>query len=116
MSIKFLNLTIKSRRKNLGITQGQMAMRLGITRQAYNRIENGETMLISNKLPEIAKLLGMSEDGLLFESLKDFADKRELYGEVCKDCLQMYDRIKYLEKLVQEQSDYIDTLKKARQL
>lgn len=114
MSIKFLNLTIKSLRKNLGITQRQMAMRMGITRQAYNRIENGETKLVSSKLPEIAKLFGMSEDSLLFASLRDFADKREFYGEICQDCLQMYGRIKYLEKLVQEQSDYIDTLKKIK--
>ena len=114
MSIKFLNLTIKSRRKSLGITQGQMAMRLGITRQAYNRIENGETRLVTSKLPEISKLLGMSEDGLFFESLKEFADKREFYGGVCRECLQMYERIKYLEKLVKEQSDHIETLKNAK--
>ena len=47
---------IESIRKELGYTQAQMAEQLGLTRNAYRRIEKGNTKIINEVIPKIAAL------------------------------------------------------------
>lgn len=54
-------------RKNRGMTQTEVAEALGVSFQAVSLWERGETNPDLEKLPEIARLLGVSTDWLLME-------------------------------------------------
>jgi transcriptional regulator with XRE-family HTH domain len=54
---------IEKIRKLRDITQGDLALKLGITRQAVSKIEQSET-IDDEKLDQIAKVLGVSADGI----------------------------------------------------
>jgi transcriptional regulator with XRE-family HTH domain len=48
---------IKARRKELGITQAEIAERLNISTAAYNKCENGNQRFTVDMLPILAKVL-----------------------------------------------------------
>ena len=56
---------IKKYRKNLGLTQEEMAARLGVTAPAVNKWEKGNTLPDVALLAPIARLLGITTDELL---------------------------------------------------
>ena len=60
---------IRKYRKELGLTQEEMATSLGVTTPAVNKWENENTLPDINLLAPIARLLGISTDELL--SFKD---------------------------------------------
>lgn len=51
---------IEGIRKELGLSQQSMAEKLGITRNAYRRIEKGQTRIFSDVIPRLADLSGRS--------------------------------------------------------
>lgn len=54
-------------RKKTGLTQAEVAAKLGVTDAAVCQWEKGETMPNGKRLPEIAKLYGCTVDELLEE-------------------------------------------------
>ena len=60
---------IASARKNLGITQQEMADRLSVTRQTVSRWEAGSVLPDIDKLPDIASMLSVSCDYLLMDDI-----------------------------------------------
>ena len=56
---------IRKYRKEMGITQEEMAARLGVTTPAVNKWENGNTLPDIGLVAPIARLLGISTDELL---------------------------------------------------
>ncbi len=57
---------IKRQRRTLGLTQEYMAAILEISANSYREIENGPTTLINPRLYEIAKILNIPLDYLIF--------------------------------------------------
>lgn len=51
---------IKEARKNLGLTQAQMANKLLMTQQQYSRFENGVFELNYEQILKISKILNLS--------------------------------------------------------
>jgi transcriptional regulator with XRE-family HTH domain len=69
---------IKERRKQLGITQNQLAEALHCTPQAISKYENGKTDIFSGLLGDLAKILEVDLDSLVEcknEKHNDFAEK-----------------------------------------
>ena len=60
-----IGTVIKNHRKNLGLTQEEMANRLGVTAPAVNKWENNNTLPDITLLAPIARLLGITVDELL---------------------------------------------------
>jgi len=56
---------IRNFRKNLQVTQSEMADRLGISRTAYRNLENGETRLLNENLGRIAEILNVGTEELV---------------------------------------------------
>ena len=56
---------IAARRKTLGITQGELGDRLGVTYQAVSKWERGETLPDVGLLPDLAGILRTTVDSLL---------------------------------------------------
>ena len=57
-----------SLRKLNGYSQGQVAEKIGITRQAYAKWENGSTVPDIDKVSQLAKVYGISIDSLMSEN------------------------------------------------
>ena len=74
---------IKKYRKNIGLTQEEMANRLGVTTPAVNKWENGNSNPDIELLAPIARLLNISLDTLLsfHEKLTD-AEIEEIIMEM----------------------------------
>jgi transcriptional regulator with XRE-family HTH domain len=60
-----LGKRIMQHRKNIGMTQDQLAERLGVTAQAVSKWENDLSCPDINTLPKLAELFGTSTDALL---------------------------------------------------
>ena len=52
-----IKANIRAIRESKGLTQEQMALRLGMNRQNYWTLENGKTQLVSERLFDIANAL-----------------------------------------------------------
>lgn len=73
---------IKKIRRIRGLTQNELAERLDYaTERQLQRIENGETACSVDKLMEIAQLLEVSTDFILFGSIKDKKGEYAKYFE-----------------------------------
>lgn len=70
MSYNTLGERIKYHRKRLGLTQEQLADRLGVSAQAVSKWENNQSCPDISILPEIADLFGISIDELLGKERK----------------------------------------------
>lgn len=65
MSYSTLGERIKYHRKRLGLTQEQLADRLGVSAQAVSKWENNQSCPDISILPELAELFGITVDELL---------------------------------------------------
>lgn len=69
---------IKAVRKSKGLTQVDMSEHLGLTKNNYGKVENGQVELTINRLYQIADILGVSVVSLLGESTGDTNSLEEL--------------------------------------
>lgn len=60
---------VRNRRKEIGITQDQIATKIGISLRFYQMIERGEKSLSLDTLIRLSKALGISIDYLVFGSV-----------------------------------------------
>jgi len=55
-----LGMNLKRLRKSSGLTQLEVAKRLGITQSAYAHYENGIRKMEAESIPKVAEILGVS--------------------------------------------------------
>lgn len=65
MDVSKVRRRIKARREELGLTQGQVAKRVGITQPTYRDLEQGRTSLNLERLGQIAEALEVSIQELI---------------------------------------------------
>lgn len=87
MSYNTLGERIKYHRKRLGLTQEQLADRLGVSAQAVSKWENNQSCPDISILPEIADLFGITVDELLGkeQNAADAVHEAEVVEETSKD-------------------------------
>lgn len=121
MNTELLKRNIRKQRKVMGMTQEELARRIGISRQAYNNIEHGRTRLVNKKLGKIADQLCVSVDRLLLgyepspdtDSLKrELSEKNEKLAYSERQCSEMQIRLDGMKQLLSQQTSYIESLKK----
>lgn len=66
ISVEKICERIRIAREKKGISQGEMASRMGIDRSTYINFEHGRTQIISEYLPQFASLMDISEEELVF--------------------------------------------------
>ena len=95
LSKKEVGNRIKKLRVDNNLTQAQLAEKLYyVTERQLQRIENGETLCSTDKLVEVAQILGTTTDYLLFgdELLQELKGKLKVNGINGKDIvLPLYD-------------------------
>lgn len=128
-----VKLNIINRRKELKLTQAEMAERLGISRNAYRSIERGETRLISENIDRIASILDNTAEELVLgytpspENGKILNDLKEEFSSITRSKEMEYEnkinilslkissleaKITLLEDLVRTKDEIINMLKK----
>ncbi|MFA5848700.1 MAG: helix-turn-helix domain-containing protein [Bacteroidales bacterium] len=77
MENRLIKLKIQNLRKMLGYTQESMASKIGMSTNSYSQIERGKTLLVSNRLFDIAKALNTTPEELILGSApkEDLTDK-----------------------------------------
>lgn len=73
------------RRTERGLSQDEMARQLGVVRNTYRKIEKGDIRLISEHIPKIARIFGVSEEEIVLgykpvESSCELEDMRTDYN------------------------------------
>ncbi len=127
---------ITALRKKLGLTQQEMAEKMGISRNAYRRIESGETSLVNDYLPRIASILDRTADELVLgyappgnpgatlneiraRYLQEWKESERMYLDKIsglEETVRSYEaRIALLEDLVRTKDEIISMLKKEKQ-
>ena len=109
---------ITKKRKASGISQTEMADKLGLSRTAYRNIEKGDTRLISEKVEEIAGLLDITTEELVLgyrpseNSSHHFRDIEQEFEEERSAIVRKYEaEIKRLENTIDTLNSYITALK-----
>lgn len=67
MDNQTIKANIRAIRESKGLTQEQVAQRLGINRQSYWTLENGKTQLVSERLFDIANVLNTPLKKIIFD-------------------------------------------------
>lgn len=113
---------ILKQRKEAGLSQEEMAEKLGISRTAYRNIEAGKTRLISRHAESMASILGISTEELLFgccssSSADALSDIKARYDTKIKDMesdhteeeARLRSHIKFLEEYIASLKETIRT-------
>jgi transcriptional regulator with XRE-family HTH domain len=90
-----INEKIKSLRLKSGMTQEQLANRIGVSAQSISKWENGISMPDISLLPFIAEVFGVSIDDLfdltVDEKLKRIENRIEIESEFSPDVFKEYE-------------------------
>lgn len=109
---------ISQKRKASGISQTEMADKLGLSRTAYRNIEMGDTRLISDKVEDIARLLDVTAEELVLgykpseNMAMRFNDIEHEFEEERSAIIRQYEsEMKRLENTIDTLNSYITALK-----
>lgn len=103
---KVVGARIKKVRMGAGLTQCRLAEELDYTSERQlQRIESGETSCSVDKLMELAQILGVSTDYILFGQNKMYQSGWEKYMEAKSD-----KQIAYLGKILKAAAENLDLL------
>ena len=110
------------RRNEEGLSQHEMARRIGVVRNTYRSIEKGNLTLISAHVDEIAKVFGISTEelvlgyrpvngnGQLKELTRDFEDKkREISDRYEKTLARLNEKIAAQEKEIKDLREMLES-------
>lgn len=109
---------ISQKRKASGISQTEMADKLGLSRTAYRNIEMGDTRLISDKVEDIARLLDVTAEELVLgykpseNMAMRFNDIEHEFEEERSAIIRQYEsEMNRLENTIDTLNSYITALK-----
>ncbi len=128
-----IKLNIARRRSEEGLTQDDMARKLGMVRNSYRNIERGSSRLISEHIDEIAAILKTTPEELVLgytpskhdkvledEIIKTRGEVSEMKGKYEEMIAERDRRICYLETMIRDlrviiesKEEIIDLLKKS---
>lgn len=89
-------------RKNKGLKQKEMAVKLGITQVSYSQIETGKTELTFSRLEKIANILDLDLKSLLWPNEKNEADRLKF---LAFQALEIFESNRVLLKLFEYNTD-----------
>lgn len=59
-----LKLNLEAIRTNMGLTRSEMAEKLGVTADRYNRLANGESRMFATELIELHNISGVPYENI----------------------------------------------------
>lgn len=103
---------IRRIRKERGLTQEEMAHRLGISLTAYRDLEKGNTNIVNCNVIRLAHLLNTSTEELVlgYRPVRIPEENlREMTDEYTSRIVELEKEVEYLRKLVKSQEEIIET-------
>lgn len=92
---------IRRIRKRTGLTQEEMALRLGISLTAYRDLEKGATNIVNSNIPKIAEITGVTTEEVLgYSAMPDESKLHDVTAEYGIQMESLQTRINDLEKIV----------------
>ena len=73
---------VARKRRACGLTQAQMAERLGVEKESISRMESGKIMLNLERLQQFSQIFGCSVSELLSESSSEAVDQAHAIAEM----------------------------------
>lgn len=123
MDNKEIKWNIRQARKSLQMSQGELADKMGISRQAYVKLETGNTAIINHHISEMSEATGFPEEMILFgldrkeagyDEIKERQKWQDRLAEVRKDgekqIAELRNRLSLLEELHEQDAQLIDAL------
>lgn len=83
---------IKARREELGMSQGELAKKMGVSRQAISKAESHDGSITTAKLDKFAKYLDISSDFLLYGETSRIVDAPKTSEELSAEMMSRMDR------------------------
>lgn len=100
---------IRKIRKNKGLTQEDMAHRLGISLTAYRDLEKGATNIVNCNIPKFAEITGVTTEEVLgYSAIPDGARINDVTAEYGTRVENLQTRISDLEKIVASLEEIIE--------
>ena len=90
MELESIRARIRKKREEAGHTQSYMAGKLGISTNSYRGIESGKTSIVNRNVVEIAEVLDISLESLMFDlgSREEYENKLAIQEEVYRKKLE----------------------------
>lgn len=119
MDNKTLKGNLKAAREKAGLTQDQMAELLKVSRITYNKMENGKTKLINEKLLLAAGYCNTAEEEIILgydpgkndkQLMKDIEQKESLMEHLIKDNERLQSEIQTQKALLEAKEQIISQL------
>lgn len=114
-----------SAREALGLSQSEAAIRLGVNRASFIKLEKGATRILNKHIPALAEIYGLSVEELLlgFEPLEDsgafLAERKAEYRQMIdgyeEKLANFRNTIQLQERIIEEQRERIQLLENIRQ-
>lgn len=116
MNDRSLKTNIYKRRREAGYSQEKVAELLKISVNSYRKIERGNTSLISERVAEIATILGVSDEELIlgYKSEADLFEQKieelriSLLDKKESEISQLNTRISFLESKIKDLEQIIE--------
>ena len=100
---------IRRIRKRKGMTQEEMALRLGISLTAYRDLEKGATNIVNSNIPKIAEITGVTTEEVLgYSTRPDESKIHDVTAEYGLHMESLQTRINDLEKIVESMEELIE--------
>lgn len=111
MNNSSIKTNLYRKRQEKGLTQSEMAELLNISQTAYQKIETGNTALISNRISQLADALQIEEEELVLGYIPEQSIDSYTQQEVREDAYSKFiDIIKGLESQIHRQTELIISL------
>ena len=107
---------IRLLRKREGLSQKEMAQKIGVSRTSYRKLEKEDTTIINEKIYRIASSFGIPVEAILFgedfsgseaDAWNEVADLGEQLSTLRKD---YEERLEQKDQKIREQAAHIDDL------
>lgn len=117
-TIRHITEFLYRKRRELGLTQEEVADRLHISLTSYRKIEAGKTRLVSPRIDDLARIFGTDPQKILFGyTLADSEDKllKEEYGNAAQKLAaeneRLREKVRMLEEILLSKDEIIKMLK-----
>lgn len=121
MDNKTVKKNILKKRLEKGLSQNEVAKLINISQTAYQKIEKGDTCIISDRLSQLAKILDIKEEELVLGYFPEESISNEKIEEIREDAIKEYkETIDTLKLIIDKQDlkiqELLETIKDKNEL
>ena len=106
------NLKIAQVRVSIGMSQTELARRIGVSQNAVSKWERGVVRPPVDALRQLAELAGVDINYLISDGIEPVVPKNQTAPGRCESCAMLEEQVRQLRDLVETQKELIALLRK----